>query len=59
VSLASTVRSFWRDERGATAVEYALIGGIMMLAVIAIAGTGGALGTIYDRVSLLIAALGG
>lgn len=59
MSLALAVRSFWRDERGATAIEYALIGGIMMLAVIAIAGTGGALATVYDRVRLLIGALGG
>jgi Flp pilus assembly pilin Flp len=53
------IRRFCRDERGATAIEYALIIGIMSMAVIAIAATGGALDGVYQRVSLIIAALGG
>ena len=51
------IRRFCRDEGGATAIEYALIIGIMSMAVIAIAATGGALDGVYQRVSLIIAAL--
>jgi pilus assembly protein Flp/PilA len=50
---------FLKDERGATAIEYALICGIMSMALIAIAATGGALDSVYQRVSQIIGALGG
>jgi Flp pilus assembly pilin Flp len=53
------IRRFFSDEGGATAIEYALIIGIMSMAVIAIAATGGALDGVYQRVSLIIAALSG
>jgi Flp pilus assembly pilin Flp len=52
-------RHFLQDEAGATAIEYALVGGIMMLVVVSIASTGGALTAIYDEISLIVGALGG
>ena len=51
------IRRFCRDESGATAIEYGLIVGIMSLVVVAIAATGGALDGIYQKVSLIIAAI--
>ncbi len=54
------IKRFLADEAGATAIEYALVLGIMSLAVVAIFATGGALDTLYsDRVSDLIDGLGG
>jgi pilus assembly protein Flp/PilA len=53
------IRRFLGDERGATAIEYALIVGIMSMAVIAIAATGGALDNVYEKVSEIVDAIGG
>ena len=53
------IRRFWADESGATAIEYALIGGIMLTVVVGIAATGGALTVLYEEVSLLVDAMGG
>ena len=53
------IRRFRVDESGATAIEYALIVGIMSMAVFALAATGGALTNVYEKVSLIIAAIGG
>lgn len=51
---------FWADENGATAIEYALILGIMSLAVVAVAATGGAVDTLYEeKVSDVIDGSGG
>jgi Flp pilus assembly pilin Flp len=45
----------WADERGATAIEYALVCAIIATALLAIMGTGGALNTLYeDNVSEII-----
>lgn len=55
----SILKRFRADESGATAIEYALVCGIMFIAVVSVAATGGALGTVYDEVSKLIAPLGG
>ena len=55
----SIFKRFRADEGGATAIEYALICGIMFIAIVAVAATGGALETVYDRVSEVIPALGG
>lgn len=53
-------KRFWADENGATAIEYALILGIMSLAVVAVAATGGAVDTLYEeKVSDVIEGLGG
>ena len=51
---------FRANERGATAIEYGLICGIIALAIVAIAATGGALDTMYNmKISNVISALGG
>ena len=59
MSEQTRLRRFWADESGATAIEYALICGIMSVALVAVAGVGGALDSVYDRVSEIIGALGG
>jgi len=53
------IRRFVADERGATAIEYAVIAGLMFLVVVSIAATGGALDSVFERVSLIIDAIGG
>ena len=53
------VRRFWVDERGATAIEYGLICGMIALVVIAIAGAGGGLAVTYNKLVAIIEALGG
>jgi len=55
----SLLRRFRADERGATAIEYGLIVGIIAVVIVGIAATGGALVSVYDRVAQLIPALGG
>ena len=53
------IKHLWADEAGATAIEYTLICGIMGIVVVSIAATGGALTAMYDRVSLIVGAMGG
>ena len=53
------IKRFLADESGATAIEYGLIVGIMAVVVLGIAATGGALTAIYEKVSLIIAAMAG
>lgn len=51
---------FRADEKGATAIEYGLICGIIAVALVTIAATGGALDSMYNnKVANVIAALGG
>jgi Flp pilus assembly pilin Flp len=50
---------FWADESGATAIEYTLICGIMTVALVAVAGVGGALDEIYEEMRQIIDALRG
>lgn len=52
------VRLFRRDERGATAIEYGLIVGIMSIAVVGIMATGGALDGVYQDISEIVTAIG-
>jgi pilus assembly protein Flp/PilA len=60
VRTKALIKRFLADEAGATAIEYALVLGIMSLAVVAIFATGGALDTLYnDRVNDVINGLGG
>lgn len=56
---ASALRRFLRLEGGATAIEYGLIAGIIGATVIAIAGTGGSLEALYDKLRAIVTALGG
>ena len=56
----SLLRRFRADEKGATAIEYGLICGIIAVALITIAATGGALDKMYnDKIANVIGALGG
>ena len=59
MQLKASIRSWWANESGATAIEYALVCGIMGLAVISIAAAGGALDNLYDKLVQVITALGG
>ncbi len=52
-------RRFRIDESGATAIEYGLIAAMIAVFLVGIAATGGALEGVYDRVELLVPALGG
>ena len=51
------IRGLRTDESGATAIEYALICGIMGLALIAVAGTGGSLEVLWDRLAQVVDAV--
>lgn len=53
------IRRFWADQRGATAIEYGMIAGLMTVVVIGIAATGGALDSIYEKVRQIVIAMGG
>lgn len=57
-STRSRVARFFADERGATAVEYALVCGIMAVAIFSVAATGGAVDRIYDVMMAVVVALG-
>jgi pilus assembly protein Flp/PilA len=57
VEKQGVIRRFVADESGATAIEYAIIVGIMSLVVVSIAATGGALDSVFERVSLVIDAI--
>lgn len=54
IMLMESLRSFIKREDGASAIEYALIAGLMAVAVIAgiglIGGDDGALKTLFDRI---------
>jgi pilus assembly protein Flp/PilA len=48
----STVRKFWKDESGATAIEYGLIAGLVSVAaIVALQTMGGSLVSIFGVVS--------
>ncbi len=55
----TSIRSYWANESGATAIEYALVCGIMGLAVLSVAAAGGALDGLYQKLVQIIFALGG
>ena len=59
VARLSTIRRFCSDERGATAIEYGLICAMIAVIVISIAGVGGGLTITYNKLKLVITALGG
>ena len=59
MTVRALIKRFRTDERGATAIEYGLICGIIGVAVVSIAATGGALDALYDRMVEIIEALGG
>ncbi|HLF59063.1 MAG TPA: Flp family type IVb pilin [Alphaproteobacteria bacterium] len=48
----STMQRYWRDETGATAIEYGLIAGLVSVAAIAaLTAMGGSLKSIFENVS--------
>ena len=50
--MTKTVRNFWKDESGATAIEYGLIAGLVSVAAIAaLTAMGQSLTTIFGVVS--------
>lgn len=53
------ISHFMSDERGATAIEYGLICGMIAVVVISIVGVGGGLTVTYDKLREIITALGG
>ena len=56
--MRALAKRFWADENGATAIEYALIVGIISLAIVAIGATGGGVNTLYkEKVSKVIGGL--
>ncbi len=57
--LRASIGSWWTNESGATAIEYALVCAIMGLAVLSIAAAGGALDNLYNKLVQIVSALGG
>lgn len=53
----SKLMAFWRDEEGATAVEYGIIAGLMAILLIAIFANDGAFGSALTTAFGNIAAL--
>lgn len=54
MTLTGLLRRVWADESGATAIEYALICGIMSVALVAVAAAGGALDGMFDALYQII-----
>ena len=50
-------RQYCKDESGATAIEYGLCVMILLAAIISIAGTGGAVDGMYDKLNPVVSAL--
>lgn len=57
MTIRALLKSFRKDERGATAIEYGLIVGIVATTIITIFGTGTALSTLYDTIAAVVTAL--
>jgi Flp pilus assembly pilin Flp len=53
------IRRFRDCEAGATAIEYALVCGIMGIALVSVAATGGALDLLYDKLMEIVTATDG
>ncbi len=57
-SMKLAIRRFLRDEEGAAAIEYVLIGGLVALAIVAGAtALGGSLNTWFNGVSTTVAGI--
>lgn len=58
--MRATIRRFLKDSAGATAIEYALIVGLISLAIVASVGsTGGSLGSLWnDNANRIAEAIG-
>ncbi|MFD2754328.1 Flp family type IVb pilin [Comamonas terrae] len=50
--MTNFIKNFWKDEEGATAIEYGLIAGLIAVAIIATVTTlGGQLDSIFQSIS--------
>ncbi len=58
VSRRAFLRRYWVDDGGATAIEYALICGIIATVVLSIAATGGAVEALYNKMAEIAGSLG-
>jgi pilus assembly protein Flp/PilA len=56
---AISVRRFWSDESGATAIEYGLICAMISVVILGITAAGGGLQVTYNKLIAVITALGG
>jgi len=57
VAVTDLIRQFYKDESGATAIEYGLCVLILLGAIIAIVGTGGAVDGMYQKLTAIIRAI--
>ena len=48
--MTDIIKNFWKDEEGATAIEYGIIAGLMALMLVAIFGTDGAVRTTLEAI---------
>ena len=55
--MTDLIRQFYKDESGATAIEYGLCVLILLGAIIAIVGTGGAVDGMYQKLTAIIRAI--
>jgi Flp pilus assembly pilin Flp len=59
VTIKACIKRGLACENGATAIEYALVVGIISTALVSIAATGGAVQLLYDRLMQIAAAFTG
>lgn len=59
MTIRAALKRFGADQRGTTAIEYALIAAMMAVVVISIAGTGGAVDALYETFGLATDAMAG
>jgi Flp pilus assembly pilin Flp len=59
VTIRACITRYLACENGATAIEYALVVGIISTALISIAATGGAVDSMYDKLIEITAVFSG
>ena len=61
IKISKKIKSFIKDTSGAPAIEYALIAGLIGVAIVAsLIGTGDSLGVVYDEtIQLVVDAING
>jgi pilus assembly protein Flp/PilA len=57
----SALKRFWRDEAGATSIEYCLIASLIFVVIVTmVTSVGGKTGIMYDKISATVSgAIGG
>ena len=57
--MTNFIKNFWKDEEGATAIEYGLIAGLIAVGIIAAASAlGGGLNNLFCGITNLLGSLG-